>query len=194
MKPEYFYPAVQAALKEDPASRRCAFSTLHAKVLAEYTGAVQALDAASAARVSSDGRTLKQVVGHIMEWDRYMIQAVGEMLSGIADPQMMSLRGYHELDNSTQDFDSIDDFNARQAKKQPSLAWDEIQTGAVEYARVLYTLFSTDGLMDPLRLEKTKASMIAFPDGSKIPSTVGWQLWMVVIEHEGIEHAADLGE
>lgn len=192
MKPEHFYPAIQAALESEPAVRHLRFSTLHAEVLVEYTGAVRGIDTSTAARVSSDGRTLQQVVGHIMEWDRYMIQAAGEMLSGVANPQMMSLQGYHLPDNSTQDFDSIDDFNARQAEKQLKQTWPEIQMQVLDYSEVLYTLFSTPGLLDATHLEATAPTTISLPGGVKLASTVGWQLWMVVIEHEGVEHADDL--
>lgn len=192
MKAENFYTRVQQALLGEPGKRHLNFSTLHAETLVEYTGAVKAIDAAKAAQPSSDGRSLHQVVGHIMEWDRYMIQAIGEMLSGIPEPQMWSLKGFHLVDNSTLDFKSIDDFNAYHAGQQSSLSWEILQSQALDCARVLYTLFTTPGLMDTARLDATGPSTFSLPGGIQIQSTLGWQLWMVVIEHEGVEHAVDL--
>lgn len=192
MKAEIFYPGIQKALQGEPGNRHLCFSTLHAEVLVEYTAAVRGISAERAAQPSSDGRTIKQVAGHIMEWDRYMIQAMGEMLSGNPEPQMWSLKGFHKLDNTTLDFSSIDNFNAVQAENQRDLPWPTIQNQAVDCARVLYTLFSTPGLLDAARLDTARPTSIHIPGAEKLNSTLGWQLWMVVIEHEGVEHAADL--
>lgn len=70
-----------------------------------------------ATRVGSDGRTLAQVVGHIAEWERFTILAVGEIIAGVHWPRIMNLSGYVEPDGQVREFTSVDAFNDYQAIK-----------------------------------------------------------------------------
>jgi len=194
MNPDLFYSRIQQAVPLETAPRHQAFSVLHAEILAEYNSAVSSISSARAENVSSDGRSLKQVVGHIMEWDRFMIQAAGELLSGVLDPQMMSLKGFHHLEGMTQDFETIDGFNAFHAAEQEGQAWTQIQSRAVACARILHRLFSTPGLLEGSLLDATAPVTLSFKGGIKMKSSTGWQLWIIVMEHEGVEHMTDLSQ
>ena len=192
MQSEIFYSRIQEAVVLDPESRHQAFSVLHAEVLAEYVNVVSAITDSKAESCSSDGRSIKQVVGHIMEWDRFMIQAAGELLSGVQDPQMMHLKGFHHILGITQDFESIDGFNAFHAVEQASQPWDQIQSKAIACAQILHRLFTTPGLLEAPLLDATAPVTLKFSGGIKLKSNVGWQLWTIVMEHEAVEHFADL--
>lgn len=194
MEMKLFYETMRRLHPLPPTERHAAFADLHHQALAEYSGAVSRLDVASAARPSSDGRSLAAVIGHIAEWDRFMILACGEMLAGVEKPQMLhGLRGWLAPDGTTQAFKNIDDFNAFQLVRQSSLPWQEIQTTALSAARTLYSLFTTPGLLDAARLEGTAPARQRLPDGTILPMRAGWVIWWIVIEHEAAEHAADLG-
>jgi len=192
MQSDLFYSRIQQAVPLDTVRRHQAFSAIHAEILSEYTGAVSSISSALAESTSHDGRSLKLVVGHIMEWDRFMIQAAGELLSGVLDPQMMSLKGFHHLQGMTQDFESIDGFNAFHAAEQEGQAWAQIQSRAVACAGILHRLFTTPGLLDGALLDATAPVTLSFKGGIKMKSNTGWQLWIIVMEHEGVEHIADL--
>ena len=73
MKAEVFYHKIVAIAAQSPAERRLSLVGLHTDVITPYLNAVRAMTAQDAARVSSDGRTLGQVVGHIAEWERFTI-------------------------------------------------------------------------------------------------------------------------
>lgn len=192
MQSEIFYPKIQEAMALDPVSRHQAFSVLHAEVLAEYVNAVSVITESRAESCSSDGRSIKQVVGHIMEWDRFMIQAAGELLSGVQNPQMMAIKGFHHLLGITQDFESIDGFNAFHAVEQASQPWDQIQSRAIACAQILHRLFTTPGLLEAPLLDATAPVTLRFSGGVKLKSSIGWQLWIIVMEHEAVEHFSDL--
>lgn len=194
MQLEVFYETMRHLHPLPPAERHAAFADLHRQALAEYTGAVSRLDAAGAACPSSDGRSLAAVIGHIAEWERFMILSCGEMLAGVEKPQMLhGLRGWLAPDGTAQAFENIDDFNAFQLARQISLPWAEIQSTALSAASTLYALFTTPGLLDAARLEGTAPARQRMPDGTKLPMRAGWVIWWIVIEHEAAEHAADLG-
>jgi hypothetical protein len=192
MQPEMFYQKVQEAIVLEPESRHQAFSALHTEVLAEYVNAVSTITEAKAESTSSDGRSIKQVVGHIMEWDRFMIQAAGEVLSGVQDPQMMHFKGFHPLLGITQDFESINAFNAYHAAEQAIQPWDQIQSRAISVAQILHRLFTRPRLLEAPLLDATAPVTIRFSGGIRLKSNLGWQLWIIVMEHEAVEHFADL--
>ncbi len=192
MQSEEFYSRIRQAAVLESQARYDTFAALHKNILAEFETAVCSIDETRAESASSDGRSIKQVVGHIMEWDRYMIQAAGEYLSGVQNAQLMSFKGYHPLEGETRDFASINSFNAFQAAAQADQPWEQIQSRAITFARILYRLFTTPGLLDAPLLDATAPTKLAFPGGVRLKSNDGWQLWMIVMEHEGVEHMHDL--
>jgi hypothetical protein len=192
MRAEIFYPRIAEILRQPPIARYSLMSALHYELLPPYLTAIGAISSAQAGRITSDRRTLLQVVGHIAEWDRYLILATGEMLSGAPDPQMMHLKGYMEPDGRILEFASIDDFNAYQAEKHTRVPWEQVQRQAIDFAAMLYNIYTNRHLMSPELMEKTAPYEFKLPTGQSITATVAWFQWFVTMEHEAVEHAADL--
>jgi hypothetical protein len=193
MKTEVFYQKIVAIAARSPAERGLSLVGLHTDVITPYLNAVRAMTAQNAARVSSDGRRLGQVVGHIAEWERFTILAVGEIITGVHWPQIMNLSGYVEPDGQVREFTSVDAFNDYQATKHAAWSWEQIQDLAVQTAAMLQNLFAHPSLVSWERLEHTKAYRWQLPNEMSVMVPCGWYLWMVTLEHEAVEHAVDLG-
>jgi hypothetical protein len=192
MQAETFYRRYGALLDLQPVERHAALLALHAETLAEYTAWVQAITPAAAASASSDGRPIGLVVGHIAAWDRYLIQACGEVLSGAEWPSFMDLQGYLDEDGRRRDFESIDAFNAHQAGLQRGLTWDTLRSAALDRAASAAALFAGPGLLTAERLERTRPTEWRLHGDRRVRASVGWEIWMIIMEHESVEHAADL--
>jgi hypothetical protein len=105
----------------------------------------------------------------------------------------MSLTGYLELDGRELSFASVDEFNAYQAAKHAAWSWQQIQDLAVQTATALLAMFTQPAIISPDMLEQTKRYEWSLPNSLKLTVPVGWYLWMVSVEHEAVDHAADLG-
>lgn len=193
MKAEIFYPQIVTIAAQSPAERRLSLLDLHGEVSTAYLKAVRTLTRQDAARLSSDGRTLGQVVGHIAEWERFTILAAGEIISGVHWPRIMDLCGYVELDGQARDFAGVDAFNEYQAKKQAAWSWEHIQAQAIQMAVTLRALFANPSLLPWEHLEQTGEFAWQLPDQTVLTMPCAWYLWMVSLEHEAVEHAVDLG-
>ncbi len=140
-----------------------------------------------------DGRTVKQVVGHIAEWERYVILSAGEMLAGVTWPGLMSHSRYVEPDGSEFPFRNDDEFNARQAEKYAAKPWAQTRELAIHTASACHRLWVRSGLLGPELLERTRLwQHYRLPTGVTLSMPCGWFLWMITIEHEGVEHVSDL--
>ena len=192
MKTEVFYQKIVAIAAQSPAKRRISLVGLHAEVVTPYLNAIRAMPAQDAGRISSDNRTLGQVVGHIAEWERFTILAVGEIIMGVRWPQIMNLSGYVEPDGQVCEFSSVDAFNDYQATKHAAWSWEQIQNLAIQTAAILSILFAHASLVSWERLEQTKAYRWPLPNEMSVMVSCGWYLWMVTLEHEAVEHALDL--
>ncbi len=192
MQKDVFYERLAAIFVLPPRRRRARMAELHTQVFNAYRDLVASIDAGQAARRSQDGRTVAQVVGHIGEWDRYCILASGELLAGSPNPQLMSLRGYVEDDGNRRDFKDVSDFNAYQAERHAAWPWERIQGMAIRSAWVLYRLQTDPRLFSSLLLEQTAPYTDRLANGTELVSTVGWYLWAITLEHEAVEHNADL--
>lgn len=192
MLAETFYLRYGALLDRQPVERHAGLLALHAETLAEYTAWVRAITPAAAASPSSDGRPISLVVGHIAAWDRFLIQACGEILSGVAWPSFMDLQGYLDEDARRRDFESIDAFNAHCAGLQRGLAWDSLQSAALDLACASAALFAAPALLTAERLERTRPTTWRLHGDRRVSAPVGWEIWMILMEHESVEHAADL--
>jgi len=190
--PDVFYPQLVAAMNLPAGARYARLAALHTAVRDDYRDALLAIDERRAAQPATDGRTLAQVVGHIMEWDRYMILGAGELLAGLHWPQMMKYTGFLDVDGSVHQFSGIDDFNARQAEKHAAMPWAEIRERALDAADALYALFTDPGVMSPARLARGNPCPWRLPGQPRLELPVGWVLWGITLEHAGTEHAADL--
>ena len=193
MKAEVLYQKIVAITAQSPAERRLFLVGLHTDVITPYLNAVRAMTAQDAARLSSDSRTLGQVVGHIAEWERFTILAVGEIITGVRWPQIMNLSGYVEPDGQVREFTSVDAFNDYQATKHAAWSWEQIRGLAIQTAATLQILFAHPSLASWECLEQTKVYRWQLPNEMSVSVSCGWYLWMVTLEHEAVEHAVDLG-
>jgi hypothetical protein len=192
MKPETFYPQVVRIFAEAPEERHRAMAGLHEELGEWYLERLRAINAEAAARRCAEGRTLAQVVGHIMEWDRYFIISAGEILAGVEWPGIMAKERYVEIDGTTGGYSTFEEFNARQAAKHASWPWDRIREMAIDAGAALQALFTAPGLLTARRLDATRPFIWRAPDGSRLTVPVGWYLWMVVLEHEVVDHESEL--
>lgn len=192
MKADVFYERIHEAAGQLPENRRQTLVNLHAEVVNDYLGAVRAITPQRAARKSRDGRALALVVGHIAEWERYTIEAVGEILAGVRWPRLMEMQGYIDPEGKQHRFSGVDDFNAYVAKKQASLPWETVREDAVYTATTLYALFIHPNLLTHRLLESTRPWEWRMANGEKITIPCGWALWMITLEHAAVEHVEDL--
>lgn len=193
MTADAFYQRIVKIAAQPPYPRYEVLAEFHTEVVLRYLNTVQIISKREAMRPGSDGRTLAQVIGHIAEWERYTILAAAEMVTGVKWPRMMDLTGYLEPDGRLMDFSSEDDFNAYQAAKQANWPWEQIQELAIHTATALHTMFTQPTILSPDSLQRTKGYDWRLPTGIKLTLPVGWYLWMVTLEHEAVDHAADLG-
>jgi hypothetical protein len=194
VNPERFYERVTAACALPPAERHTRLSELHAQVLAAYLASVQDITAQRAAQPAADGRTVQQVVGHIAEWERFGIFSAGDILAGLVHPRMItSLDGFLQSDGQPLAFAGINAFNHYAAACHAARPWAETQALALDTALTLHALFSRPDLLTAGRLEKTLPFRKRLQNGAVIGGiAMGWNLWLTMLEHEAVEHAADL--
>jgi len=193
MKPEAFYAKV-LAISNQPAERRVkGMNHLHLECMQLYLDAIRSIDEEHAMQVGKDGRTIAQVVGHIMEWERYTAQAVGEIIAGVRDPQIMHSKGYIEPDGRVMNFKGTDDFNYYQAQKHQNVPWKTIQVASIRISMALQGIFSQPVILPYELLESTMTYQWKLAGGSLISLPVAWYLWIVTLEHEVVDHAVDLG-
>ena len=174
-----------------PQLRLQAMISFHQKVSETYCQAVSAIDDSRAGSKSSDGRLIKQVVGHIMEWDRFTLICYGQLLSGVKTRKILWKNGYTDSSGEPYNFGSIEAFNNFQAERQAELPWSQIQVEAIRLSKTLQTLLSS-ATITPQLLEDTEAISPELYDGQRLPIPSGWFLWYVVLDHEAVEHARDL--
>ena len=193
MKPDAFYAKV-LAISNQPAERRVkGMNHLHLECMELYLDAIRSIDEEKAAVKGADGRTISQIVGHIMEWERYTAQAVGEIIAGVRDPQIMHSRGFIEPDGRVINFKGTDDFNQYQAIKHEHMPWKIVQSSAIRIALALQGIFSQPIILPYELLESTMPYQWKLAGGSLISLPVAWYLWIVTLEHEVVDHAGDLG-
>jgi hypothetical protein len=175
-----------------PEVRKVEMAAFHRKICDDYCKAVKGITSERAEIISSDGRLVKQVVGHIMEWDRFTLICLGKLLSGVKTRKLLWKNGYVDLAGEPYNFGSLDAFNVFEAERQASMSWSEIQIKAIQVASNLLTLLSTPSLITPELLESTEAISPELYDGQRLPIPSGWFLWYVILDHEAVEHARDL--
>ncbi|MEW5961480.1 MAG: DinB family protein, partial [Chloroflexota bacterium] len=194
MQATSFYQRLVKIAAQPPYDRYGLLAQWHTEVTIRYLHLVRTLTAAEAQAISSDGRrTVAQIVGHIAGWERFTILAVGEMAVGLKWPRIMSLSGYLEADGRELNFASVAEFNAYQAARHAAWPWSQIQDLAVQTATALLAMFTQPAIISPDFLEQTTRYEWSLPTGLKLTVPVGWYLWMVSVEHQAVDHAADLG-
>lgn len=193
MNPDLFYRRIAKITALSPYDRYARLSQFHTELVICYLDLVRSMSGKDAFQTGTDGRTVGQVVAHIAEWERFTIQAAGEMVSGVQCPQIMNLCGYVEADGSAKSFDSVDQFSAYQMHKYADRPWSEIKDIALHTATALHGLFTQPALLSPDTIQRTKKVEWRLPTGLKLNLPVGWYLWMTAIEREVVSHAEDLG-
>jgi hypothetical protein len=195
MNTTVFYDQVAAAMAQPPEERHQQLACLHAELLRRYHTALDRLTAEDVRHPlpdHSDERTIAEIIGHIAAWDRFALLAAGDILAGIRHPRMITdLSGYRESDGTFPAFATIDDFNAHAAHQYQSWAWEQLRRFAEDTAATLYVLFTHPQLLSAARLEQTASFWKRLHNGATIHDiTMGWNLWLTMIEHLAVEHAA----
>jgi SAM-dependent methyltransferase len=130
-----------------------------------------------------DGRTMKEIVGHIAGWERWTIAALDEIAGGVKEPQIMALAGYPE---GIGRYASIDAFNSARMVESRERPWAELlDDSAATFERMLETI------------DRVPASLLAdtapfyWPDiGGTVPC--GIYLLMVAAHHYQEEHLPEV--
>ncbi len=190
LTPDSFYRSMVFAAALTPQARREQLLEVHQQVLEAYLAGLNHISTERAGVcVPGDGRTLAQVVGHILEWDRALLIAFGEILAGVRWPRIMTRSVNIDPDGEPHEFESEDSFNSFYAARQFSEPWVSIRARAIEAARALHAAFTAPGLLTAERLEATRLySGFGLPTGETLNMPCGWYLWMTALEHEGVDH------
>ncbi len=155
-----------------------------------YRTVINLITPKQAALPSSDGRSISQVVGHIMAWEQWTKQAFDEIEHGVRLPSIMSLR-YKDSKGGVTQYRDVDQFNAYVAESQNGTPWEQIRAGAIKTSIALESAFENPKIPFYL-VEQTSpfnwtVGDVQFPD---LPC--GRYLKMVSIHHAGVEHAYTL--
>lgn len=192
IEPGEFYVELAAIAACAPAERYRLMSSMHHVTFDMYIKALNAITTAGAARTVPDGRSVKQVVGHIIEWERYTLISIGEVLAGVEVPGLVSHRRFIDTDGTEHFFQTVHDFNTFHLPKYAVLSWEETHAMAVYSATTLYRLFVESGLVTADVLNRTRMyEDYVLPTGARLLLPNGWYLWMITLEHIAAEHAAD---
>jgi hypothetical protein len=132
---------------------------------------------------TDDGRTMKEIIGHITGWERWTADALKEIVAGSREPGIMSLAGYPV---GISRYASIDAFNAARMAEARERTWAQV-------------LDDSAAVFDELveQIEKTPGTALAqtapfyWPD---ISGTVpcGIYLLMVCAHHYQEEHLPEI--
>lgn len=197
MQAEAFYEQVLIGADYSPESRHLHYSKLHQSVLNDYARALRFIFedvAESPSPHSDDPRSLRLIVAHIAEWDRYAILAAGDVMAGLRRPRLVT--GFHRYldhDGNERSFDSIDAFNAYCSTFFATWTWFDVQKYALDMAETVFALFTTPHLLTAARLEATDPTDKRLYNGHVLTDiTYGWALWLTVLEHAAAEHATEL--
>ena len=132
---------------------------------------------------TADGRSLKEIIGHIAGWERWITAALEEIIAGVAEPSVMSLAGYPE---GISRYASVDVFNAARMAEARERPWSEI---LAESSAVFDKLIATAERVSAENLSLT--SDFFWPDiGGTVPC--GVYLLMVSAHHYQQEHLPEV--
>jgi SAM-dependent methyltransferase len=132
---------------------------------------------------TEDGRTLKELVGHITSWERWTEAALREIAAGAREPRIMTLDGYPE---GIARYASIDAFNAARMAEARERPWQEVlDESASVFEQLLAAIEAT-----PSEALRSSAAFY-WPD---IAGTVpcGLYLVMVAAHHYQEEHLPEV--
>lgn len=199
-KTEYFYKSIGELLQEEPETELWWLTEFLDRTTTRYVQRLEQMTEEDAKKEAWGGKTVKDAVAHILEWDRFFIQAAGQIASGVINPTIMNLKGYVTPDGKVHNFDTVDQFNEHAYlayKDIPFENWVDEESGlffpgvrdqAVKVARVLNVSFS----MSSDLLEETEIYSWSPKVGKRFTASCGIYLLVNTIEHKLIEHTADL--
>lgn len=197
MQPEVILNVLAEVPALSPEARHDALLHLHRRLLDTYRDALLSVDAEGAARPvdnGEDARTLTQVVAHIGDWQRFQLLGMGDVLGGLHEPRAAgSMAGYVTPEGETKTFDDIHALNAYQAARYANWTWQDTLAFSMGNAAAIFKLFETPGLLTPERLEATVESERSLTDGRRVTLKLGWLLWIMELEHIGLQHRTELG-
>jgi hypothetical protein len=193
MRADEFYQEIIKICAQPPYNRYGRLAEIHTEIVMRYLSTLRTMTRKQAMQSGADGRTVAQVVGHIAEWERYVIFAAAEIVNGMNWPRIMTFTGFLDADGQELTFADTDAFNAYHAAKHATWPWEQIQELAIHTATALHTIFTQPAILSPDSLQRTHDYKWRLPTGITLTVPVGWYLWMVSIEHEAVEHAEDLG-
>ena len=167
---------------------------LHTLTIIDYISHLTSLTEESALEIGSDGRTRAIVVAHIMGWEEYQIQVFGDPDKQKRKKEQLQLKRFYDEDNNEYlDFANVDEFNQYQARRYANWKWDDIRKKAIMTARKLQSFFPEDPTEEWLSfLDQKPKRFWKLTEEYTLDIPAGWYLWMVSLEHEAVEHRADL--
>ncbi len=130
-----------------------------------------------------DGRTMKEIVGHITGWERWTAAAMEEIVFGRSEPAIMSLAGYPI---GISRYASIEAFNAARMAEARERPWaDVLDESAETFERLIAAIERTPAT------SLAKTSPFYWPDlGGTVPC--GIYLLMVSAHHYQEEHLPEV--
>ncbi len=132
---------------------------------------------------TEDGRSLKEIVGHIMGWEQWTVASLGEIAAGQSEPGVMSLSGYPI---GISRYASIDVFNAARMGEARERPWAELLD---ESAAVFESMIDAADSVSASQL--AESSPFYWPEvGGTVPC--GLYLLMVASHHYQSEHLPEI--
>ncbi|NJM05025.1 hypothetical protein HC891_00530 [Candidatus Gracilibacteria bacterium] len=126
-----FYQQLPTAMALPPMQRHEQLLHLHYEALQCYLAALRCITSTRAQTVifpETDQRTVAQIIGHIVAWDRFALLSAGDILAGVQHPRMITdLSGYIDHDGTTLTFATIDTFNGYHIQKYQLWPWHTLQ-------------------------------------------------------------------
>lgn len=132
---------------------------------------------------TADGRTMKEIVGHITGWERWTTDALREVNAGVLEPSIMTLTGYPE---GISRYASIDAFNGARMGESRERPWADLLE---ESTRVFEELITAVDATPAIALQRTVP--FYWPQiGGTLPC--GIYLLMVAAHHYQEEHLPEV--
>jgi SAM-dependent methyltransferase len=137
----------------------------------------------AATPLTSDGRTMKEILGHITGWERWSASALEQVRAGLLEPSIMTLGGYPE---GIPRYASIDTFNAARMAEAREKPWADLLE---ESARTFESLVAAADSTPAATLRRT-APFYWPAIGGTVPC--GLYLLMVTAHHYQEEHLPEV--
>jgi ubiquinone/menaquinone biosynthesis C-methylase UbiE len=132
---------------------------------------------------TADGRTVKEIFGHMTGWERWTVAALDEIAVGVQEPAIMTLSGYPGAPST---YGSIDAFNAARMIEARERPWQQI---VEESSQAFEALIAAIDRVPAAALAAT--APFYWPDlGGTVPC--GVYLLMVSAHHYQEEHLPEL--